>query len=67
MKTFIITLLILCSCAAPKTLHHTGTYTIATVQKTVVTFRGVAGRYDLGTDTLKVGDTVRMNVVKLKR
>jgi len=63
---YLIILLLVCSCAMPKTLHQSGTYTIASVNKSVVTFFGVAGRYDLGTDTLHVGDTVRMNVVRLK-
>lgn len=65
MKKLLI-LLLICSCATPKTLHQTGTYTVATVDRYVVTFRGVAGRYQLPVDTMHVGDTVRMNVVRLK-
>jgi hypothetical protein len=66
MKKLLILLLIF-GCATPKTLHQTGTYTVASVDKYVVTFRGIAGRYQLPVDTLKVCDTVRMNVIKLKR
>jgi len=67
MKKLTILLLIISSCTAQKTLHQTGTYTVATATGNVVTFKGIAGKYHLPVDTMKVGDTIRMNVIRLTR
>ena len=65
LKKLIWVLLLISGCTVPKSLHQTGTYTIASVQGDVVTFRGVSGSYQLPVDTLKIGDTIRMNVIHM--
>jgi len=60
-------LLAIAGCTTPKSLHQSGTYTIASVSGDIVTFKGVGGSYQLPVDTLKIGDTVRMNVIRLSK
>ena len=60
-------LLFLFGCATRQSLHQTGTYTVKSVDGNVVSFHNVAGKYQLPVDTLKIGDTIRMNVIHLKR
>jgi hypothetical protein len=67
LKKLIWVLLAFIGCTAPKSLHQSGTYMIASVKGDIVTFRGVSGSYQLPVDTLKIGDTIRMNVIHMAR
>jgi len=67
LKKLIWLLLAIVGCTAPKSLHQSGTYTIESVDRDVVTFKGISGSYQLPVDTLKIGDTVRMNVIRISR
>jgi len=44
----------------------TGTYTIKSVNGSIVTFKEVRGKYDMQTDTLKVNQQIKMNVIRLR-
>ena len=69
--TAIIALVILlASCATTKPSHPeaTGIYTIATIDTgDVVTFKEVRGKYLILSDTIKVGDKIILNVIKIHR
>jgi hypothetical protein len=71
---YLFIILLACSCATQKTLHKSGSYTIKTISRdstkavvpTIVSFNEVAGVYEISAcDTLKKGDVIYMNVVKL--
>lgn len=63
MKTLIF-LLLLCSCSTPKKLT-TGTYTVISKRGDVVSFKEVSGHYKINSDTLKAGDKININVVRI--
>lgn len=63
----LLSIILFASCAAP--LHKSGNYLVKTADKkgssTWVTFEGVKGKYQLPSDTIKVGDKVDM--IKVNR
>lgn len=60
MKYLLILLLLSCS----RPLYKSGDYQVETIKKngaqTVVTFNKIKGSYSLPSDTIKVGDKVKM-------
>jgi hypothetical protein len=73
MKQIIIFLSIaLASCATQQHIHSTGQYIITTATPAqdgyqVLTFKNYAGRYKILADTLAAGDTIKLNVIGIKR
>ena len=68
----IIFIFAVISCSPSKRIHNTGTYVIKTASVSnngyqEVTFTNYVGKYLLQADTLKAGDTIKLNVIKLKR
>ena len=53
---------LLASCSP--SLHNTGKYTIKTREGNLTTFNEVRGKYVVESDTLKVNDTITINVIK---
>ena len=69
MKQSLLTVtiaVIMMSCATQKSLHQAGRYTIKERTGTATQFEEVAGMYEVIGDTLKVGDMITINVIKLK-
>ncbi len=64
MKKLIAILLLFSSCTLQKKMT-TGPYVIKSVKNNVVQFYRVHGRYYIPCDTLKVNDTIVINVIKI--
>lgn len=68
MKNILFLLLVLgASCLTPKALENTGAYVISSVSKNKVTFKGIDGSYLLLNDSHKIGDTIHINVFRIKK
>ena len=65
MKAILILTAILTGCAAPH-IHNTGRYVITERQGTATKFKGMKGTYSIISDTLKAGDTITINVIRVR-
>jgi len=66
MKSIFILVMIYITSCTPQKKMATGTYTIKSVNGSIVTFKEVRGKYDMQTDTLKVNQQIKMNVIRLR-
>jgi hypothetical protein len=67
MKLIIAAILIgLTSCSTQKHLRYTGEYRIAERKGDTTKLEGVKGTYLITSDTLKKGDVIKINVIKIR-